>query len=656
MTRLNYWERIRSFFVAPQFGNDLGKNGQAKLLNFIIWSNFFLLLPITIQFLFDPSRGFRFSIILITMQAFLMVCRKGLLMGELEKTSVGFICGGVIFSFWGVYNFGTLFSPIGSTLLLSVLLSVILLDRRGSLIAITIIALGALGAIWLEQNQMLMPIYQIKDNAAWFSNILIFLFGLFLFIEIHGNLRNSLGEAQELIRVRAFAEAALAESEARFRMISENAVDVIWVLDLEDLKFTYLSPSAKQMFGYTPEEGLKIHLSELVTPESMVLVTDGLQELVDNYYLSQTSQSTIQKVELDQYCMDGSILKTEAMARLLVNETGRFEVVGVTRDITERTKAEKDLIDSERKYRIVADNTQEWEFWMDPDDQYVYISPYCEVVSGFTSEEFMVDKDLSRKIVFGEDLPLIEAHNDKVKQQLKDSVVFRIVKKDGKERWINHICLPVYDENGGYLGNRGINQDITERRIAEEALLRSTDELQQQLRLVSEMKDQLQDLALHDSLTGLHNRYYLTEILEIEMARAKREKSPVSFILLDLDNFKRINDTFGHLVGDQFLVALSEKISAVARESDIVCRFGGEEFLLVMTGANLDVALSRAEELRKSVEDISIDIDGIRVGITISIGVSEYPAHGEDSEDTIEKADKALYVSKQNGRNRVTSA
>lgn len=656
MTRSNYWERIRKVFSPPHFENDLNKNSQAKLLNFIIWSVIFMLVPVLIFFLFNPNRGLRFNIILISMLALQLFWRTKLLKGQIQLVSFGLIYGGILLAFFGVYNAGTLFSPIGSTLYLLILLSVILLDRKTSVISISIILLGALGLIWMEQNQLLMPVYAVEDSVRWVVKIFLFVFGLLLFIQIYGDLRTSLEEAQEIIRVRKLAEMALKESEERFRMISENAVDVIWVLDLETLKFTYLSPSAEQMFGYTPEEGLKLHLSESVTPKSLVLIKRGLQGLVDNYYRSQTSQSTNQKIELDQYCKDGSIIKTEAMARLLVNETGRFEVVGVTRDITERTITEKNLKDSERKFRIVADHTQEWEFWMDPDDNYVYLSPYCQIVTGYTPEEFMADLSLIRKMVVPEYLPSIEEHNTKIKQYHKDSVEFRIVTKDGGERWINHICIPVFDENGKYLGNRGTNHDITERKLAEDALKKAALELQDQLRIVHQMKDQLQDLALHDSLTGLHNRYYLTEILEIEMARAKREKSPVSFILLDLDNFKKINDTFGHSIGDRFLVALSRKLSEVSRESDVLCRYGGEEFLLVMTGAKLEVALSRAEKLRQSVEDISIDIDGIRVGITISLGVSEYPTHGENSEETIEKADKALYASKQNGRNRVTSA
>ena len=148
----------------------------------------------------------------------------------------------------------------------------------------------------------------------------------------------------------------------------------------------------------------------------------------------------------------------------------------------------------------------------------------------------------------------------------------------------------------------------------------------------------------------------MDEGLRREMRRAKRSNTSVSVIMVDLDNFKSINDDHGHDVGDQVLVMLARHLTESVREEDIVYRFGGEEFVIVLPGADLDIARERAEEVCRSIRSRCLEIENAILRVTMSAGVAAYPLHGETQEQLISQADKALYRAKQAGRNRVELA
>jgi diguanylate cyclase (GGDEF)-like protein len=161
----------------------------------------------------------------------------------------------------------------------------------------------------------------------------------------------------------------------------------------------------------------------------------------------------------------------------------------------------------------------------------------------------------------------------------------------------------------------------------------------------------LQELATHDPLTGLYNRRFLDESLSRELARAEREKQPLAIIMLDIDFFKKINDQYGHAVGDEVLRAVAKLIKKGVRESDLICRYGGEEFLAMMPNMSIAQAVERAEAWRIALETTPIDCGGRSITITLSAGVAVYPDHGTSPEILISRADEMLYKSKRSGRN-----
>jgi diguanylate cyclase (GGDEF)-like protein len=171
------------------------------------------------------------------------------------------------------------------------------------------------------------------------------------------------------------------------------------------------------------------------------------------------------------------------------------------------------------------------------------------------------------------------------------------------------------------------------------------------------LRDSLRQQSIRDSLTGLFNRRYLEEALSLEIQRAKRNNSPFSVIMIDLDHFKRFNDTHGHEAGDVVLQTLGGFLQRHVRGGDIVCRYGGEEFTLVLPGSTLALAQQRAEELSEGVRSLHVDFNGSSLGpLSLSAGVATFPNHGEGAEMILQAADVALYRAKSEGRDRVIVA
>jgi diguanylate cyclase (GGDEF)-like protein len=164
----------------------------------------------------------------------------------------------------------------------------------------------------------------------------------------------------------------------------------------------------------------------------------------------------------------------------------------------------------------------------------------------------------------------------------------------------------------------------------------------------------LKEQSIRDPLTGLVNRRYLNEQLELEVARATRADSTIGLLILDIDHFKRFNDTWGHEAGDEVLREVGRFLAAHARQGDVVCRYGGEEFVVVLPSAPLEVVRRRAEELREGIAKLRPRLDEQSLGnITASFGAAVWPLHAETWRKTLEYADHALYGAKRAGRDRV---
>jgi len=181
-------------------------------------------------------------------------------------------------------------------------------------------------------------------------------------------------------------------------------------------------------------------------------------------------------------------------------------------------------------------------------------------------------------------------------------------------------------------------------------------ELAKRNREAALLREKLREQAMHDQLTGLYNRHYVEEWFGLELRRAQRHGRPIAAIMLDVDHFKGFNDTFGHQAGDLVLRELAGVLRRFARKSDIACRYGGEEFLVLLPECPFDVALRKAEQLREEAAKLKLEDNNRALGsVTVSIGVAAFPDHAQEAEALLRCADEALYRAKEAGRDRVVA-
>ena len=171
------------------------------------------------------------------------------------------------------------------------------------------------------------------------------------------------------------------------------------------------------------------------------------------------------------------------------------------------------------------------------------------------------------------------------------------------------------------------------------------------------LRETLRDQSIRDPLTGLFNRRYLQESLDKELQRAKRKDRSLAIIFLDLDHFKRFNDVFGHDAGDSVLQSMADIFRKHFRKEDIICRYGGEEFAIILPESSIQHAHTRAESLRLATKDLKLVHRGVLLDpVTLSMGIAGFPDHGQSAQELLDQADKCLYKSKADGRDRITLA
>ena len=186
---------------------------------------------------------------------------------------------------------------------------------------------------------------------------------------------------------------------------------------------------------------------------------------------------------------------------------------------------------------------------------------------------------------------------------------------------------------------------------------RYLEQIDWQTQQLVESEARLRELSVRDPLTGLFNRRYLEEVLALEMIRAVRKQYPIGIIMADIDHFKRFNDTHGHAAGDAVLVQVGNLLRTHVRSSDVTCRYGGEEFVLILPEASREITQMRAEQMRDDARHLHVQYEGQTLGaLTLSLGVAVFPNNGSTEDVILKAADDALYCAKLDGRDRVVVA
>jgi len=297
-------------------------------------------------------------------------------------------------------------------------------------------------------------------------------------------------ELEDEINVRRQMENALRQSKQRLSRAQEIAHLGSWELDLASNQLTW-SDEVYRIFGLQPQEFAATYEAflEAVHPDD--------RAAVDAAYSSSIRDGR-DKYEIEHRVVkrsSGEIRIVHEKCEHFRDETGRIiRSAGMVHDITDRKQAEEALRLSEEKYRLLAQNSNDWIYWIKPDQSFQYISPSCERVTGFSSQEFMNNPHLFIDIIHPEDQERVERHLAEVQETDEThNLEYRIITKKDEIRWISHSCAPVFTDEGKYMGRNGTNRNITERKQAEEALRKARDELE--LRVQERTKELVKEIA-----------------------------------------------------------------------------------------------------------------------------------------------------------------
>lgn len=281
----------------------------------------------------------------------------------------------------------------------------------------------------------------------------------------------------------------------------------------------------------------------------------------------------------------------------------------------------------------------------DPQGRIEYVNPHLVQLSGYRLEEL---RGRTPQIFKSG-----ETDNDlytKLWGTIKSGEVWEgeilNCKKNGETYWVHELIAPVLNEDDKVTHYVAMQEDITERKHAEAKLRNLNVRLQEKLTEIENLHDQLREEAIRDGLTRLFNRRYMEETLDREISRGEREPRPISVVMMDVDLFKSINDGFGHQAGDVVLQTLGAMLLENTRISDIACRYGGDEMLVVMPGATQEVAVARAEEWRAAFSMMEFTFGDAKIKATLSLGVASFPYQAQNPIQLLTAADKALYWAK----------
>jgi len=462
------------------------------------------------------------------------------------------------------------------------------------------------------------------------------------------------------ISERKKAENRLQESEARFRLLFETMVQGV-VFQSASGEIVMANPAAEHLLGLTREQ---MQGRTSMDSRWRTISEDG-SDLPGQEHPAMIALRTGQEVRnvvlgvFNPQINDYRWINVHAVPQFKDGEQEPYQVYTTFDDVTERKKINEALKASETRYRLLAENISDVIWILDVNVmRFRYVSPSIEKLRGYTADEVLL-QSMSEVMtpaslqLFQEKLPTYVQDYLDGKNGIHVNEVEQPC-KDGTKIWTEATTTFRINEDTSHLEVYGVSRDITERKLNERLLMLANQELQNHVKKIEQLRIELQEQAIHDPLTGLFNRRYLAEYLAHELKRAERENMPISLLMMDVDHFKSINDSYGHKTGDKFLIAIAEFLQNNSRGSDIACRYGGEEFILVLPGADIQVAYDRAEQFRLQCAQIEIQYENIEISITVSAGIATYPSHAEMAEDLIIKADQALYHSKQHGRNRVT--
>lgn len=480
------------------------------------------------------------------------------------------------------------------------------------------------------------------------------------------------GSVEEL----EWGKIALEEAAVQLRTVIDSVVDAIVMIDEKGIIETF-NLAAERIFGYSAREAIGQNVKTLMPPPYSDRHDGYLAQHVatgEQHIIGRGREVIGRRKDGAEFPMDLAVSKS--------NAGGKRKFIGVIRDVTERKAAEErvrranedltrmvgELEARSQESALLSNMGEILQTCTDSREACAVLPTYLtRLFGGVDVSIYLFDRDRDNLALQVRAGSAVEPTASFLRQEcwgLRRGQAHGLGKR-GMDISCAHVtevavgdylCLPMaaQGETIGLLHLRfSVGTSDAEKDAAVVVAQRVTSQLALAFRNL-DLRETLARQAIRDSLTGLYNRRHLEAALAIEISRAARKQRPIGVIILDLDHFKRLNDTYGHEAGDKALRAFGDFLKTRVRPSDIACRYGGEEFVLVLPESPLDATAVRAETFCREANGLVLNYQGQSIGpITASIGVAAYPEHGTSAAELLRAADAALYEAKRQGRNRV---
>jgi len=481
------------------------------------------------------------------------------------------------------------------------------------------------------------------------------------------------------ITLRKKAEESLRTSEEQFRQLADNIHEVFFVREPEPLRMAYLSPAYEEIWGRPRQEAYDRPdaWTESAHPEDRESVAGFFRHCMQGFQ-SEMAYRIVRP--------DGSVRWIEARSFPVRDDKGRLiRIVGIAEDTTVRRNiheklnaALEELKEQAQDAAKLAELVDILQSCQNAEEAFKITGSALQSMLPCTAGALYItspSRDLVEMVSsWGSGLGSAPAFRPDDCWALRRGKVHR-VKGSGSPLQCAHVSKSISNgyvcvqmtAQGETLGMLYVENSSEPSGSAAmpgpdpvEILERKATAVCERISLALanlRLRDVLRGQSIRDPLTGLFNRRFMEESLERELRRAIRGQQPLALLMLDIDHFKRFNDTFGHQAGDALLRAFGNLLKETTRGQDVACRYGGEEFAFVLAGAPLDAARKRAELLREEIRQLSVRHGGQLLGaVTVSIGIAVFPENGATADTLLKAADDALYRAKKEGRDHIVVA
>jgi diguanylate cyclase (GGDEF)-like protein/PAS domain S-box-containing protein len=407
----------------------------------------------------------------------------------------------------------------------------------------------------------------------------------------------------------------------KFKTLLDHLDDGVFAI--EEGLLVYVNQALAALIDYPVDEILQ-------QPFTRFVFEDDLEKVAGYYHARLQGEDVPHEYEFRMRSKQGNAIDVRINVGVSVAKDGLRTSIGTIRDLRETKRTMRDLARSQHDIESILDNMPDVFYRTDLQGLITLMSPSCEEVLGYAADE-MIGRPLASFYCTPSEREKILNALQEGKGQARH-VEACLTHKNGSKVWISTNAYMRLDENGQNIGVEGIARDISKRK---------------------ELEDKLTTLARIDDLTQVYNRRYFYEEAEKQLVLAHRYQRPAAILMLDLDRFKQVNDTYGHRAGDEVLRHFAQICRETVRETDIIGRTGGEEFAILLPETELDSAFLLAERVRSRVKSSTLKLDASTLSYSVSIGVTVKNSEKMHIEELLSQADKALYEAKEAGRNGI---